>query len=123
MERYVLGGRDKDTMSPEELRVLKDDVRNRLLGTASIMTYDRARFGKYIEGIHLLVFKEGVNKSWDVSEVASVWEEAKFNIRSWKVDGGPLGKWESCSDVMLLVTRMMVLLKMYWRHWMYLMLP
>ena len=53
MERYVLGGRDKNTMSPEELRVLKDDVRNRLLGTAFMMTCDRVRFGKYIEeGIH-----------------------------------------------------------------------
>ena len=52
MERYVLGGRDKNTMSPKELRVLKNDVRNRLLGTAFMMACDRARFGKYIEGTH-----------------------------------------------------------------------
>ena len=52
MERYVLNGRDKATMTLGELAELKMDVRNRLLGVAFMMTCDRGRFGKYIEGIN-----------------------------------------------------------------------
>ena len=37
----------------------------------------------FIKGVgrHLLVIKEGVDKSWNVSEVASIWEEAKCSCK------------------------------------------
>ncbi|KAI2501035.1 Reverse transcriptase (RNA-dependent DNA polymerase) [Fragilaria crotonensis] len=52
MERYVLNGRDKATMTPAELGTLKAEIRDRILGVAFMLTCDRARFGKYIEGIN-----------------------------------------------------------------------
>ena len=52
VERYVLNGRDKATMTPAELIALKVEVRDRTLGVAFMLTCDRGRFGKYIEGIN-----------------------------------------------------------------------
>ncbi|KAI2495308.1 hypothetical protein MHU86_19207 [Fragilaria crotonensis] len=52
MERYVLNGRDKAAMTPAELGAMKAEVRDRILGVAFMLTCDRARFGKYIEGIN-----------------------------------------------------------------------
>jgi Reverse transcriptase (RNA-dependent DNA polymerase) len=52
VERFVLNGRDKATMTNAELRTLKSEVRDRTYGTAFMLTCDRGRFGKYIEGVN-----------------------------------------------------------------------
>ena len=51
MLRYVLNGKKEEELDEEQLAIVHKEVRDRTLGASFMMTSDRGRFGKLIEGI------------------------------------------------------------------------
>jgi hypothetical protein len=61
MLRYVLNGKKEEDLDEEALAIAHQEVRDRTLASAFMMTSDRGRFGKFIEGIEN-DYNEGHNR-------------------------------------------------------------
>ena len=61
MLRYVLNGKKEEDLNEEELAIVHQEVRERTLAATFMMTSDRGRFEKFIEGIEN-DYNEGHNR-------------------------------------------------------------